>query len=62
LGTFALTLPALLFAVIIAFSSFSIPQVVVDTTLANNNGYKAYGSLSDFNFAAQATGDATAIL
>jgi hypothetical protein len=71
LGTFALTLPALLFAVIIAFSSFTIPQIVVDTTLSNNNGYKAYGSLSDFNFAAAGrklkkallrTGDATAIL
>ena len=53
LSTFVLTLLALLLVVIIAFSSFSIMQiVVVDTTLSNNNGYKAYGSLSDFNFAA----------
>jgi hypothetical protein len=49
LGRFALTLPALLFAINIAFSSFSITQIVL---LSNNNGYKAYGSLSDFNFAA----------
>jgi hypothetical protein len=52
LGRFALMLPALLLAVVIAFSIFSIMQIVVDTTLSNNNGYKAYGSLSDFNFAA----------
>jgi hypothetical protein len=49
LGTFALTLPALFFAINIAFSSFSITQIVL---LSNNNGYKAYGSLPDFNFAA----------
>jgi predicted phosphodiesterase len=51
MGRFALTLPALLFATSIAFSSFSITQIVIP--LSNNNGYKAYGSsLSDFNFAA----------
>jgi hypothetical protein len=49
LGKSAMTLSALLFAVSIAFSSFSITQIVL---LSNNNGYKAYGSLSDFNFAA----------
>jgi hypothetical protein len=45
-------LPALLFAVIIAFSSFSITQKFVDTILSNNNAYKAYESLLGFNFAA----------
>jgi hypothetical protein len=45
-------LPALLLAVIIAFSIFSIMQIVVVVPLSSNNGYKAYGSLSDFNFAA----------
>ena len=49
LGRFALMLPALFFAVNIAFSSFSITQIV---SLSNNNGYEAYGSLADFNFAA----------
>jgi hypothetical protein len=49
LGRFALTLLALFFAINIAFSSFSITQIVL---LSNNNEYKAYGSLSDFNFAA----------
>ncbi|HJR47615.1 MAG TPA: hypothetical protein VJ799_05610, partial [Nitrososphaeraceae archaeon] len=49
---FALMLPALLLAVIIAFSIFSIMQIVVVVPLSSNNGYKAYGSLSDFNFAA----------
>ena len=49
---FALMLPALLLAVIIAFSIFSIMQIVVVVPLSNNNGYKAYGSLSDFNFVA----------
>jgi predicted phosphodiesterase len=46
-----LTLLALLFAINIAISSFSIMQIVI---LSNNNdGYKAYGSsLPDFNFAA----------
>ncbi|MBD0360226.1 MAG: metallophosphoesterase [Nitrososphaeraceae archaeon] len=42
--------PALLFAINIAFLSFSITQLVVP--LSNNNEYKAYGSLPDFNFAA----------
>ena len=50
LARFALTLAALLFAVSIVFSSFSITQIVV--LLSNNDEYKAYGSLSDFNFAA----------
>jgi hypothetical protein len=40
----------LLFVVNIAFSSFLITQIVV--LLSNNDEYKAYGSLSDFNFAA----------
>jgi hypothetical protein len=52
MGRPALTLSALLFAVSIVFSSFSITQIVADLLLSNNNGYKAYGSLSDFNFAA----------
>jgi hypothetical protein len=43
-------LAALLFVVNIAFSSFLITQIVV--LLSNNDEYKAYGSLSDFNFAA----------
>src|SRR5918998_555663 len=48
---FALITAALLFAINIAFSSFSITQIVVPLT--NNSEYKAYGSsLSDFNFAA----------
>jgi hypothetical protein len=52
LGRFAFTLAALLFAINIAFSSFSITQIAV-VLLSNNNEYKAYGSsLSDFNFAA----------
>ena len=54
LGRFVLTLPALFFAINIAFSLFLITQTVV-VLLSNNNGYKAYGSLSDlsdFNFAA----------
>jgi hypothetical protein len=50
LGRFAFTLAALLFVVNIAFSSFLITQIVV--LLSNNDEYKAYGSLSDFNFAA----------
>jgi hypothetical protein len=50
LGRFAFTLAALLFAINIAFSSFLITQIVV--LLSNNDEYKAYGSLSDFNFAA----------
>jgi hypothetical protein len=51
MGRFELIVAALLFAINIAFSSFSITQVVIP--LSNNNGYKAYGSsLSDFNFAA----------
>jgi predicted phosphodiesterase len=51
MGRFALIVAALLFATSIAFSSFSITQIVIP--LSNNNGYKAYGSsLSDFNFAA----------
>ena len=49
LGRFALALPALLFAINIVFSSFSIAQIV---PLSNNTGFKAYGSLADFNFAA----------
>jgi hypothetical protein len=49
LGRFALTLVALLFAINITFSSFSITQIIF---LSNNNGYKAFGSLADFNFAA----------
>ena len=49
LGRFMLTFPALLFAINIAFSSFSTNEVV---PLSNSNGYKAYGSLPDFNFAA----------
>jgi hypothetical protein len=49
LGRFAWVLLALLFVVNIAFSSFSIMQIVL---LSNNNGYKAYGSFPDFNFAA----------
>jgi hypothetical protein len=52
MGRPALTLSALLFAVSIVFSSFLITQIVADLLLSNNNGYKAYGSLSDFNFAA----------
>jgi hypothetical protein len=52
LGRSAFTLAALLFAINIAFSSFSITQIAV-VLLSNNNEYKAYGSsLSDFNFAA----------
>jgi predicted phosphodiesterase len=50
LGRFAFTLAALLFVVNIAFSSFLITQIVV--LLSNNDEYKAYGSLSNFNFAA----------
>jgi hypothetical protein len=50
LGRFAFTLAALFFVVNIAFSSFLITQIVV--LLSNNDEYKAYGSLSDFNFAA----------
>ena len=50
LGRFAFTLAALLFAINIAFSSFLITQIVV--LLSNNDEYKAYGSLSNFNFAA----------
>ena len=49
-GRYALTVPALFFVINIAFSSFLITQTVV--LLSNNNEYKAYGSLSDFNFAA----------
>jgi Calcineurin-like phosphoesterase len=50
---FALTLLTLLLAVsIVTFSSFSIMHIVVVVPLSNNDGYKAYGSLSDFNFAA----------
>jgi predicted phosphodiesterase len=50
LGRFAFTLAALFFVVNIAFSSFLITQIVV--LLSNNDEYKAYGSLSNFNFAA----------
>lgn len=39
------------FAIIIAFSLLPITQVVLSSN-NNNNGYKAYGSLPDFNFAA----------
>src|SRR5215204_118736 len=49
LGRFALTLSAVLFVINVTFSSFSIAQIVF---LSKNNEYKAYGSLSDFNFAA----------
>jgi hypothetical protein len=49
LDKFLLTLPALLFAINIAFSSFSITQIVL---FSNNDRYKAFGSLPDFNFAA----------
>jgi predicted phosphodiesterase len=52
LGRFAFTLAALLFTINIAFSSFSITQIVVVVLLSNNDKYKAYGSLSDLNFAA----------
>ena len=52
MGSLALTLSALLFVVSIAFSSFSISQTVVVLLLSNDDEYKAYGSLSDFNFAA----------
>jgi hypothetical protein len=53
LGRFAFTLAALLFVVNIAFSSLSITQIVVVPLLfSDNDEYKAYGSLSDFNFAA----------
>jgi hypothetical protein len=54
LGRFAFTtLATLLFAVNIAFSSLSITQIVVVPLLfSDNDEYKAYGSLSDFNFAA----------
>jgi Calcineurin-like phosphoesterase len=50
LGRVAFTLTALLFAINVVFSSFLITQIVV--LLSNNDEYKAYGSLSDFNFAA----------
>jgi predicted phosphodiesterase len=50
MGRFALIVAALLLATSIAFSSFSMTQIVIPLT--NNNGYKAYGSLQDFNFAA----------
>jgi hypothetical protein len=52
LGRFPLTLAALLFVVNIAFSSILITQIVVVALFSNNDEYKAYGSLSDFNFAA----------
>jgi hypothetical protein len=47
-----LTLAALLFVVNIAFSSILITQIVVVVLFSNNDEYKAYGSLLDFNFAA----------
>jgi Calcineurin-like phosphoesterase len=49
LGRFALILLALVFAISVVFSSFSTMQIIV---LSYNGEYKAYGSLSDFNFAA----------
>jgi hypothetical protein len=52
MGSLVLTISALFFAVSVAFSSFSITQTVLVLLLSNNNWYKAYGSLSDFNFAA----------
>ena len=43
---------------IIGFSLLSITQVLL---LSNNNSYKAYGSLPDFNFAAAGDRDAEVV-
>jgi len=43
-------MPYFFAVIIIGFSLLPITQVVLSSN--NNNGYKAYGSLPDFNFAA----------
>jgi hypothetical protein len=58
LDKFLLTLPALLFAINIAFSSFSITQIVL---FSNNDRYKALGLYQILISPLQATGDANIV-